>query len=165
MPLIRSKFNAINVSKTEKNTQDNIITKGGEKTPPWMVRSYETDTCLDATGTVVSHILSLKEFSQIPFSHISMPGYKSSFYRKQLLLGGGCVRAKRTPPPPVLLWTQSSSQVPSEWLCENHIHSAPIEQYTSVMMMMITWTKLISISLWTPAPNMAPMIVAPWPLL
>lgn len=62
MLFIRSKFNVINVSKIEKNIQDNIIIKGGEKILLWMVRSYEFDICLDVIGIVVFYILSLRVF-------------------------------------------------------------------------------------------------------
>lgn len=58
MSFIRSKFNTINGSKT--NTQDNIISKSGEKTSPWVVRMYGVGACLDAR-TIVSQVLSLKD--------------------------------------------------------------------------------------------------------
>ena len=59
MSLIRSKFNTINGNKT--NTQDNIISKSGEKTSPWVVRIYGVGACLDARRTIMSQVLSLKD--------------------------------------------------------------------------------------------------------
>lgn len=56
MPLIGSKFNTINGSKTEANTQDNILSKSGEKTSPWVVRIYGVVACLDARSTTVSQV-------------------------------------------------------------------------------------------------------------
>lgn len=59
MSLIRSKFNTINGSKT--NTQDNIISKSGEKTSSWVVRIYGVGAFLDARRTIMSQVLSLKD--------------------------------------------------------------------------------------------------------